>query len=147
MMDNNLVSNNGLNFKKFIPGIIWFLLTLTAISIPGYDLPEVDNWLIEINYDKLIHVGLFAVLAFLFMRPILKSNLVAKLKWRYVFIITIACIIWGFCTELIQKFFIPGRSYSLSDWLADGLGAIVAFVFVKLIFFKKYNDYNKATKP
>ncbi|HQW84393.1 MAG TPA: VanZ family protein [Ferruginibacter sp.] len=136
-MDNNLVSKNGLSVKKFIPGIIWFLLTLTAISIPGYDLPEVDNWLIEINYDKLIHVGLFAVLAFLFMYPVIKSNLVVKLKWRYIFIIAIACIVWGFCTELIQKFLIPGRSYSLSDWLADGLGAVVAVIFVKLKFLKQ----------
>lgn len=136
-MDNNLVPNNGLSLKKFIPGIIWFLLVLTAISIPGYDLPEVDSWLLEINYDKLIHLGLFAVLAFLFMYPVIKSNLARKQKWRYIVIIAIACIIWGFCTELIQKYFITGRTYSLSDWAADGLGAIVALIFVKLIFFKK----------
>lgn len=136
-MDNNLVSNNGLSLKKFIPGIIWFLLVLTAISIPGYDLPEVDNWLIEIDYDKLVHLGLFAVLAFLFMYPVIKSKLAKKLKWRYIIIITIACIIWGYSTELIQKFFIPGRTYSLSDWAADGLGAIAALIFVKLVFFKK----------
>lgn len=133
-MNDNLTQNNGLTLKKFIPGISWFLLILIAISIPGYDLPEVDNWMIQINYDKLIHVGLFAMLAYLFMHPIIKSSLVKKVKWQYVIKITIAVIIWGLCTEIIQKFFIPGRSYSLSDWLADGLGAIAALLFVKIKF-------------
>ena len=136
-MNNNLAENNGrLTLKNFIPAIIWFLLILVAICIPGYDLPEVDNWMIEINYDKLIHVGLFAMLAFLFMYPIVKSNLQKKIKWQYVIKITMATIIWGFCTELIQKFFIPGRSYNLSDWAADGLGGIAALIFVKLKFLK-----------
>ena len=136
-MNNNLAENNGrLTLKNFIPAIIWFLLILVAICIPGYDLPEVDNWMIEINYDKLIHVGLFAMLAFLFMYPIVKSNLQKKIKGQYGIKITMATIIWGFCTELIQKFFIPGRSYNLSDWAADGLGGIAALIFVKLKFLK-----------
>ena len=40
--------------KKFYPGIAWFVLVLVLICIPGYDLPKVDNWLIEINFDKFI---------------------------------------------------------------------------------------------
>ncbi|MGB4844496.1 MAG: VanZ family protein [Ferruginibacter sp.] len=135
-MDNREAPNTALTIKKFVPGIIWFFLILTAISIPGYDLPEVDNWLIEINFDKFIHVGLFAVLAFLFMYPLVKSNLTAKQKWQYCIKITLATIIWGLCTELIQKFFIPGRSYNLSDFAADGLGAVAALVFIKLRFLK-----------
>src|SRR5689334_4978216 len=106
--------------KKFYPGIAWFFLVLVLICIPGYDLPEVDNWLIEINYDKLIHVGLFAVLAYLFMLPVVRSGLPTKQKWNWLIKITIASIIWGITTELIQKFFIPGRSFSLTDWTADG---------------------------
>ena len=136
-MNNNLAENNGrLTLKNFIPAIIWFLLILVAICIPGYDLPEVDNWMIEINYDKLIHVGLFAMLAFLFMYPIVKSNLQKKIKWQYEIKINMATIIRGFSTELMQKFVIRGRSYNLSDWAADGLGGIAALIFVKLKFLK-----------
>ena len=118
-----------IGIKKFIPGIAWFFVVLTLICIPGEDLPKVDKWMIEINYDKFIHVGIFAVLAFLFMYPIVKSAAPKKEKWRYCIKITLATIVWGYTTEVIQKFFIPGRSYDLTDWLADSIGAVVALVF------------------
>lgn len=118
--------------KKFYPGIAWFFLVLILICIPGYDLPKVDNWLIEINFDKFIHVGIFAVLAWLFMIPVVRSTLPVKGKRNWLIKITIASVIWGITTELIQKFFIPGRSFNLTDWAADGLGAIAALLYFKL---------------
>lgn len=118
--------------KNFYPGIAWFFLVLILVCIPGYDLPKVDNWLIEINFDKFIHVGIFAVLAWLFMIPVVKSALPVKEKWNWLIKITIASVIWGITTELIQKFFIPGRSFNLTDWAADGLGAIAALLYFKL---------------
>ena len=131
---NSLVKEIGI--KKFIPGIAWFFVVLTLICIPGYDLPKVDNWMIEINYDKLIHVGIFAVLAFLFMYPIARSSLSKKEKWHYFIKIALATVVWGYTTEVIQKFFIPGRSYDLTDWLADSIGGLLAMVFCKLYFLK-----------
>lgn len=119
-----------------MPGIAWFFLILIAVCIPGKNLPKVDNWLIKIDYDKLIHVGLFAVLAYLFMYPLAKSSLSVKEKWHYFVKIAIASIIWGITTELIQKFFIPGRSFSLADWLADSIGAIAALIFCKKYYLK-----------
>jgi VanZ family protein len=125
-----------LSIKKFIPGIAWFFVVLIAVCIPGENLPKVDNWLIKIDYDKLIHVGIFAVLAFLFMHPITKSSLHIKEKWYYCIKITLAAIIWGITTELLQKYFVPGRSFSLSDWLADSIGGIAALVFCKKYYLK-----------
>ncbi len=133
-------SNNSpfkqIGIKKFFPGIAWFFVVLTLVCIPGYDLPKVDNWMIQINYDKLIHVGIFAVLAFLFMQPIAKSPLSKKEKWHYFIKIALATIVWGYTTEVIQKFFITGRSYDLTDWLADSIGGIVAMIFCKIYFLK-----------
>ena len=120
-----------MNSKKFIPGIAWFFLILIAVCIPGYDLPKADKWMITLNYDKIVHVALFAVLAFLFMYPIAKSSLSKKEKRNYFIKITIATAIWGLATELIQKFFIPSRSFDLTDLLADIMGGILALVFCK----------------
>lgn len=122
--------------KKFIPGIAWFFLVLILICIPGYDLPKVDNWLIEINFDKFVHVGLFALLAYLFMYPVAKSSLLPKEKWHYAIKITAAATVWGITTELIQKFFIPGRSFNLTDWAADVFGAVIALLYCKLRLLK-----------
>jgi VanZ family protein len=125
-----------LSIKNFIPGIAWFFVVLTLICIPGEDLPKVDNWLIKIDYDKFIHVGIFGVLAFLFMYPITKSSLSIQQKCYYFIKIAIATIVWGITTELIQKFFIPGRSFSLADWLADSIGGVVALIFCKKHYLK-----------
>lgn len=128
-MNTKQTPGTGMHISKFYPGIAWFFLVLTAVCIPGYDLPKVDKWLIEINFDKLIHVGLFAVLAYLFMHPLIKSSLPQSEKRNYLIKIAIATIIWGITTEFIQKFFVPGRSFTLGDWLADGLGGIMALFY------------------
>ena len=130
-MSNHPIRLNESHIKKFIPGIAWFFLVLVLICIPGYDLPQVDGWLIEINFDKFVHVGLFAILAYLFMYPLTKLNLSTKEKWHYAVKIAIAVAVWGLTTELIQKYFIPGRSFNLTDWAADGLGALIALLYFK----------------
>src|SRR5437868_14619774 len=94
------------HISKFIPGIAWFFLVLILVCIPGYDLPKVDNWLIEINFDKFIHIGLFTVLAYLFMYPLARLALSPKERWHYIIKIVIATALWGLTTEFIQKFFI-----------------------------------------
>lgn len=130
-MDNNLLKDKALHISKFIPGIAWFFVILVLICLPSDKLPEVDEWMIVINYDKLIHIGIFAVLAYLFMYPISRSSFTIKEKWNFYIKIAIATVIWGLVTELIQKFFIPSRSFSLSDFAADGIGGIVALIFFK----------------
>ncbi len=147
-MNNKQAPDKEMRISKFAPGIAWFFLILILVCIPGYDLPKVDNWLIEINFDKFIHVGLFAVLAYLFMIPFSKSDLPQKEKWHYFIKITIATIIWGITTELIQKYFVPSRSFNLSDCAADGLGGIIALIYCKWRLSKaKKTSQNKTEKP
>ncbi len=122
------------HIKKFIPGIAWFFLILVLVCTPGYDLPQVDNWMIEINYDKFIHVGLFAVLAYLFMYPLAKLDLSPRERWHYAIKITIAAAVWGLTTEFIQKFFIPSRSFNLMDWASDAFGGLIALLYYKKRF-------------
>ena len=52
-----------------------------------------------------------------------------KEKSNYLIKIAIATVIWGLTTEVIQKFFIPGRSFTLGDWLADSLGGVTALFY------------------
>ncbi len=128
--------------QKFIPGIIWFMLILIAICTPGYHLPKVDKWMIVINYDKLVHVGLFAMLVVLFIYPIAFTAISQKQKWQYCIKIALASVIWGLCTELIQKYFIPSRSFDLSDWLANSIGGIIGLYIAKWLFLRKSKIQN-----
>lgn len=136
MTTRNISIYKEIGFKKFIPGFTWLLIILILVCTPGDKLPKVDSWLIKIDYDKLIHVGIFAVLAFLFMRPIAKSSIPAREKWHSFIKIAIATAIWGLTTELIQKFFIPSRSFDLADLLADVIGGIIAMFYCKRYFLK-----------
>jgi hypothetical protein len=124
----------GIGVKKFIPGIAWFFLILIAVCTPGGDLPKMGGWFTQIDVDKLIHVGLFAVLAFLFMYPFSTTALSKQQKWHYFIKIAIASCLWGLTSELIQRYFIPGRSFDLFDWGADSLGGLIALVFCKIKF-------------
>jgi VanZ family protein len=92
------------------------------------------SWFTQIDFDKFIHIGLFAILAFLFMYPFSTTALSKQQKWHYFIKITIASSLWGLTSELIQRFFIPGRSFDLFDWAADSLGGIIALVFCKIKF-------------
>ena len=129
---------NSIPIKKFIPGIAWFFVVLTLICLPGSDLPTVENWLNVIFFDKWIHVGIFGLLAFLFMRPVVKSpSFTYKEKLSYCIKIAIATILWGLATEFIQKFYIKGRSFDMFDWASDSTGSLLALLFVKMRFLQQ----------
>ncbi|MGC4101391.1 VanZ family protein [Ferruginibacter sp.] len=137
-MTSSSASSKAIGIKKFIPGIAWFFVVLTLVCIPGEDLPKPDNWMIQIDYDKLIHVGIFGFLAFLFMFPVGQSAAFSnKAKWYYFIKIALATIVWGYTTEVLQKFFIPGRSYDLTDWLADSIGGVLAMIFCRFYYLRK----------
>ncbi len=123
--------------KKFIPGIAWFFFVLVLLCLPGSDIPTVEGWINKIYLDKWVHVGLFTILAFLFMLPFIRTTLSIKEKWHYLLKIAIAVSLWGLTSEFIQKFFIPGRSFDLFDWSADSLGALIALLFCRNRYLKQ----------
>lgn len=125
--------------KKYIPGIAWFFLVLTLICLPGDDLPKAESWMNAIYFDKWVHTGLFSMLAFLFMLPTAKSVLPVKAKWQTIIKIAVCVSLWGITTEVIQKFFIPGRSFDLTDWAADSFGAVVGVFVIAKIYPKLRN--------
>lgn len=125
----------GIPFTKFIPGIIWFIVVLVLIALPGSDFPNVDDWYHRWYVDKWIHAGIFGLLAFLFMFPF--AQVVAERNTLHSVCknIAILTMVWGFATECIQLM-VPGRSFDLLDALADSVGAILAYVFFRNNIFK-----------
>lgn len=119
-----------------MPGIAWFFLTLIAISIPGKELPKFGPWFEQISFDKLIHTFLFGMLAALWMLPVAFSSVPVQCKKHWFIKVAIATALWGLAAELIQKYFIPMRSYDMVDLLANSLGAIIAFIYFKAKFAK-----------
>jgi len=122
-----------LRFISFLPGIAWFLFVLILICLPGEDVPDQPGWLNIPQFDKVVHAGLFGGLVFWFCFPF-KKWLPDSPKTNLFIKITLSVIIWGITTEFIQKFFIPGRQFDLTDWAADSAGAVIAFFISKRFF-------------
>lgn len=123
-----------ISFKKFLPGIAWFLIVGVLTLMPGSDIPKV-GWLDQIpNFDKVVHAGLFGGIIFLFCMPYFKAPISYRQKLNYFIWISSAAIVWGISIELIQKFLVPGRSFDLSDWLADSIGVLIAlWLCIKIV--------------
>jgi hypothetical protein len=120
-------------FKKFIPGIAWFFIVLVLMCLPGDDLPPTD-WL-HINFlDKWLHMMVFGLLVFLFCWPFNKSGFENAERKIFFIKIALSVCLWGLALEFVQKYFIPGRSFDLIDWLADSLGAFITYFVCKKIF-------------
>jgi len=83
----------------------WQLLTPVTLIQPG-------------GWDKAIHFFAFLVM----------SGLVALVWPRLRPGIHIAVLLaYGALTEILQHF-IPGRSFSVADWLADALGVVIGLL-------------------
>jgi VanZ family protein len=109
------------------------MLVLVLIMIPGKQLPE-SEFLFEINFDKFVHMGIFGLLAILFGWPFYKTVIPKNKKIFYFIVIAVLTSAFGYTTELMQKYWAQGRSYSLMDWLADTCGALGAFIFCSIFF-------------
>ena len=120
-----------LSITKFLPAIIWFIIVLVLMCMPGKDLPEVDGWFQRLYVDKWIHAFLFGVMTYLFMNPIKRSSYNSKEKINYFIRIALAASIWGLTIEFIQKYYIPNRSFDLWDWAADTAGVLIVFTFLR----------------
>jgi VanZ family protein len=86
---------------------------LLALFVGGAQ-PEAAG-LIPAPWDKLVHVAAFLVLTLLFIHGF-------ALPWGYA---AGAALLTGLADEWHQRF-LPGRSASVEDWLADLTGVLLA---------------------
>jgi hypothetical protein len=127
-------STHNLSFKRFIPGIAWFIVVCIILFLPGHDVPQMGDWLQQMDFDKLIHLSMFAILITLICWPFYKSGIEKKKKYRYFILIAVLGCLWGYSSELIQKYWAIGRDYELMDWVADSMGCFLACLFSIRVF-------------
>jgi len=100
--------------------IVWTLVIAFLTLLPGKDLPEISI----VNFDKVAHLGVFALLQFLYLR------------WlgRYLMWITVSCIFYGGLIELLQGAFYVDRYADVWDFVFNALGCLVALFIYKAWF-------------
>jgi len=99
----------------------WLILISILFFLPGSALPK-ENWFDKIYIDKWVHVGLFAVLIFLWR---------SSFNWdinTYNLFLLLAAVLYGFLVEVVQLYWIPNRSFDMYDVLSDASGSIVGLL-------------------
>jgi len=107
-----------------ILAIGWLALITFLFSLPGSALPT-NDWLNKIHFDKWVHFGFFALLLWLWSRGL---NITASKS--FIIILSIATL-YGFVVEVCQDQFIKNRSFDISDWIADVMGALAGVWFYR----------------
>jgi VanZ family protein len=102
----------------------WAAFIFAGCLLPGKDVPSLTIF----QYDKLVHFGIFAVLAFLCL-AVYKYPGTVKNSLKVLLI----CTAYGYAVELLQgSGLVEGRSCDLYDALADSIGALIGILVFHL---------------
>jgi len=117
----------------FIIPLLWTLLTVTLLCIPGSDLPKSGFFGSIDNFDKLIHLTLFGGTV-LFWGTWSHLRFADDKRWfKSICGITLGVILLGIMMEYVQLYFVPNRDFDKADISADMAGAIAAFGYLIIV--------------
>lgn len=109
---------------RWTPPVVWVVIILIGTSWPSVSVgPDVQH------LDKVVHFSAYAVLSALMLRATLSPR-----DWGTVATIIVMVSLFGAVDEWHQSF-IPRRSMSFADWIADSTGALLGALTVRLIPF------------
>ncbi|MDY0152582.1 MAG: VanZ family protein [Candidatus Cloacimonas sp.] len=115
--------------RTIYPGIIWMVVIWIISSIPSSNLPSVKIF----GFDKLAHLVIYAILGVSFS-PWLKQ--IAQqhnwLKFQEGLLFFGLLVILAAADESHQRF-IPGRTVSIYDFLANSTGLGLGYLVHRLI--------------
>ena len=114
----------------YFPLFVYWLIMLTATSLPGVDLPKVG-----VN-DKIEHFTAYGILSIFINLAILFQKKYDGIK-KYFGLIAIPMIGFYAALDELHQLFIPGRDCDIWDWTADMIGASLGFLLI-YIFYKKF---------
>ena len=115
-------------FRYNLPGIVWGLIILLLLGMPGDRLP--DTFFINIpHFDKIVHGFLFFIFVLLLVYGFAKQYRY-KILFSYPSLSSILTgILYGGITEILQNFLFRGRTGDIFDFAADVTGCVLGTIF------------------
>jgi VanZ family protein len=110
-------------FSPRLLALVWTVCIVVGLTLPGSTMPS--TWLFE--FDKIIHLGLFLVLALLWL-PALSGG-------RFDRGMAVLAVILAFSvlSEIYQGMLPFGRQADMLDAAADSAGALAGFLIWLLL--------------
>lgn len=116
---------------NFLPAVLFFILSLLLLTIPGSDLPKVGLFSEIPYFDKWVHIGMFGIFTYLLGAAMYKTfQQNSRLLLWPVFI----GVVYGVAMEFVQKYWIPNRSFDYWDILADTIGCLIGYLSLRIRF-------------
>jgi len=110
-----------LQLLYFTPAIGWGILILYFSTLPRTEVPGLLNKF----SDKLIHASIYFVATFLIYFGFLRFKRAGFVLRRPLFLSFFICVVFGGFIELVQMYFVPGRSGEWLDIAANVSGSLI----------------------
>ena len=116
-----------IQIKSFLPAIGGLVFATLLFCLPGDEIPDA-GWLDDLQLDKVVHIGLFTMLVFLWCLP-MQSRFHEKRQLNKAHLwVALAFAAYGIVIEFIQRDFIPYRSFDFFDIVADVVGCVIGWI-------------------
>ena len=109
--------------------------------MPGSYVPTVRSFWAWLSYDKIVHVGVFAVFTFLILYGYRLQYFESKKRYLFVAAAVSVSLAYGLLTEILQAHVFIGRDGNVYDFYADSLGAVAGWIAFSYVYRKKISTY------
>ncbi len=126
-------------FTRTLPPFLWAGFIFYSSSLPDTSLPLPK---IIPHADKIVHAGAYGLLCLLIARAINRRGSREMSPWLFWTVSVFLASLFGAFDEWHQHF-VPTRTCSVWDWLADAVGTIL--VVAAWIVWKRVCERNALT--
>lgn len=109
----------------YTPAIGWGIFMTTYSLLPQEALPK-D--LLSLN-DKLLHMSIYFFTATLIYLGQLRYNFSNRFVKKQLWYVFVLCLCYGGVIEILQHCLVKNRHGEWLDFLANGVGALIALLF------------------
>jgi len=115
-----------LRWIRFIPALLWWLLSFWLLTLPGSEVPSYP-WMGNLQIDKLVHIILFAIFCCLFYWPLVNTSVTRISRMRWLVTVAVVGAGYGIAMEFVQKYYVINRAFEYGDILADLGGCLLGW--------------------
>lgn len=112
--------------RHFWPGFLWWNVVMALTLAPGNYFPKVGSFWSLFSPDKLIHLFIFGVLAYLLLSAF-RNYFTGPVKAGRIFAPMLITLSTGILTEILQAVLPIGREASVYDSIANAIGCITGY--------------------